>query len=150
MTGVTTGTWSEQHCDVQASRRKENSHHLRNFIDFFDIHNPFKVPVNELVNIATGVIASDDVNVDSAVEIGTKIVSGLDDRKLGDISLKRKDHAKTFATMRKSIKVGETLVQMSSDQLSQRLLAAVVRDEAPLLEMNFQGLHRHCFRIMER
>ena len=37
--------------------------------------------------------------------------------------------------MRKSIKVGETLVQMSSDQLSQRLLAAAVRDEAPLLEI---------------
>ena len=91
LTGVTTGTWSEQHRGVQASRRKENSHHLRNFIDFFDIHNPFKVPVKELVNIATSVIESDDVNVDSAVDIGTKIFSGLDDRKLGDISHKRKD-----------------------------------------------------------
>ena len=67
--------------DNQASRRKENSHHLRNFIDFFDIHNPFKVPVNELINIATGVIASDDVNVDSAVDVGTKIASDLDDKK---------------------------------------------------------------------
>ena len=37
--------------------------------------------------------------------------------------------------MRKSVKVGETLVQMSSHQLSQRLLASVVRGEAPLLEI---------------
>ena len=37
--------------------------------------------------------------------------------------------------MRKSVKVGETVVQMSSDQLSQRLLPCVVRDEAPLLEL---------------
>ena len=37
--------------------------------------------------------------------------------------------------MIKSEKVGETVVQTSSDQLSQRLLAIVVRDEAPLLEI---------------
>ena len=30
LTGVTTGTWSEQHHDVQTSRRKENSYRLRN------------------------------------------------------------------------------------------------------------------------
>ena len=66
--------------DNQASRRKENSHHLCNFIDFFNIHNPFKVPVNEVISIATGVIASDDINVDSAVDVGTKIASDLDDK----------------------------------------------------------------------
>ena len=60
---------------------------------------------------------------------------GLDNKKLGKISLKRKDQAKTFAAMRKSVKVGETVIQMSSDQLSQKLLASVVRDEAPLLEI---------------
>ena len=49
--------------------------------------------------------------------------------------LKRKNQAKTFTAMIKSEKVGETVVQMSSDQLSQRLLAIVVRDEAPLLEI---------------
>ena len=118
LTGVTTGTWSEQDHDVQASRRKENSHHLRNFIDFSDIHNPFKVLTNELISIATGVIASDDINVDSAVDIGTKIVLGLDNKKPGEISLKRKDQVKTFGAMRKSVKVGETELQMSSDQLS--------------------------------
>ena len=56
-------------------------------------------------------------------------------KKLGDISLKRKDLAKTFAAMKKSVKVGEIVVQMPSDQLSQRLLTSVVRGEAPLLEI---------------
>ena len=105
------------------------------FIYFFDIHNPFKVPVNELISIATGVIASDDINVDSTVDIGMKIVSGLDNKRLREISLKRKDEAKTFVTMRKSVKVGETVFQMSSDQISEKLLASVVLDEAPLLEI---------------
>ena len=49
--------------------------------------------------------------------------------------LKRKGQAKTFVTTRKSVKVSETVIQMSSDQLSQRLLASVVRDEANLLEI---------------
>ena len=47
--------------------------------------------------------------------------------------LKRQNQAKTFARIRKSVKVGETVVQMPSYQLNQRLLASVVRDEAPLL-----------------
>ena len=91
--------------------------------------------MNKLINITIGIIASDDINVDSAVDIGKKIFSGLDDKKLGEISLEKKDKEKTFVTMRKSVKVGETVVQMSSDQLSQRLLASVVRHEAPLLKI---------------
>ena len=130
LTGITTGTWSEQHHDVQASRQKENSRHLSNYIDFFDIRNPFKNPANELIDIATGVIASHDINIETTVDIGTKIVLGLGNKKLGEISLKRKDQAKTFAAMIKFVKVGKTLVPMSFDQVSQRLLASVVRDEA--------------------
>ena len=101
---------------LKASRRKENSHHLANFIDFFNIHDRFRVLVNKLINIATGVIKSDDINVDLAVDLKTNIFSGLDG----------KNQAKPFATIRRPVKVGETVVQMSSDQLSQRLLVSVV------------------------
>ena len=71
--------------------------------------------------------------MDSGVDVGMKIIFGLDDKKLGEISLKRKEQEKTFATMKKSLKVGETVVQISSDQL--RLLASVARDEGLLLEI---------------
>ena len=37
--------------------------------------------------------------------------------------------------MKKSVKVGETVVQMSSDQLSQKLLSSAVRDETTLLKI---------------
>ena len=36
LNGVTTGTWSEQHCDAQANRKQETSHHLPNLINFFN------------------------------------------------------------------------------------------------------------------
>ena len=42
LTAVTTGTWTEQHHDAQGSRRKEDSHQFRNFVNLFDIHNLFK------------------------------------------------------------------------------------------------------------
>ena len=90
--------------------------------------------MNEVINTFTGVIVSDDINGDSAVSIA-KIISGLDDKKLGEISFRRKGHAKTFAAMRKSLKIGVTVVYMSSDQLSQGLLASVVQDEAALIEI---------------
>ena len=80
LTRVITGARSEQCRDVQAIRRKENSYHLCNFIDFLNIHSLFKVPVNELINITTDVIASDDIDVDLAVDIRANIVSGLGDK----------------------------------------------------------------------
>ena len=99
------------------AEKKKYSHHLRSFIDFFDIHNSFKVPVNKLINIAAGVTVSNDINEDSAVAIGTKLAFGLDDEELGEISLKRKSQAKTFGTMRKSAEVGATMAQLSSTKL---------------------------------
>ena len=47
--------------------------------------------MNKLTNIAVGVIAIDDINVDWAIDIGMKIVSGLDNKKLSEISFKRKN-----------------------------------------------------------
>lgn len=65
--------------------------------------------VNELVSTVTGVIAGDDITVNLATEM--QIVSGSDEKKLGEISFKRKNETKNL-TMRKSVKVGETAVQM--------------------------------------
>ena len=65
--------------------------------------------MNELVSTVTGVIAGDDITVNLATEM--QIVSGSDEKKLGEISFKRKNETKNL-TMRKSVKVGETAVQM--------------------------------------
>ena len=64
--------------------------HLRSFIDFLEIHNPFKTS-SELINIATGVIASGDVDVDSAVDTGKDIIQKIVGKSLSDITLKKKD-----------------------------------------------------------
>lgn len=91
LTGVTTGKWFVQHRDVKASRKIENSLPLRNFYRFLQYRNSFNVTVKKLINITIGVIAIDDINVDWTVDIELKIVSGLDNKKLSEISFKRKN-----------------------------------------------------------
>ena len=49
----------------------------------------------------------------------------MDDKCLGDLKFKKKDKAKTFAVMRKSINVDGKETRLSSENLSQRLLATV-------------------------
>ena len=71
---------------------------------FFDFHNPFECPETALINIATGVVASDDINEETAFEIVARNLSELDDTKLGEVALKRKDQGKSFTTVRKSVK----------------------------------------------
>ena len=77
LTDVKRGNWSEQHGDICLSQRKEGYRHLRNFIDFLEIHNPFKASSSDLLNIATETITSSDVNADSSIDIGKGILQKL-------------------------------------------------------------------------
>ena len=77
LTDVKRGTWSEQYGDMRLSQRKEGYRHLSNFIDFLEIHNPFKTSSSDLLNIATGTITSSDVNADSSIDIGKGILQKL-------------------------------------------------------------------------
>ena len=89
--------------------------------------------MNKLVSIATGVIKNEDINVHSAVDIGTKIAFGLHDKKLGEISIKKTEPSKNICKNKKICKSWRNRGPNASYQLNQRLLASVVRDEAPLL-----------------
>ena len=74
LTDVKRGPWLEKHGDMRLSQRKEGYKHLRNFIDFLEIQNPFKASSSDLLNIATGTITSSDVNADSSIDIGKGIL----------------------------------------------------------------------------
>ena len=117
LTGVKTGTWSEQHRDIRLSKRKEGYRHLRNFIDFLEIHNPFKASSSDLINVATGTIASSDVNVYSSIDIKKGILQKVVNKSLSEITLKKKDQARTFAIIRKTVKVDGKEIKFSSEQL---------------------------------
>ena len=126
LTDVKRGNWSEQHGDMCLSQRKEGYRHLRNFIDFLEIHNPFKASSSDLLNIATETITSSDVNADSSIDIGKGILQKVVNKSLSEIKLKKKDQARTFAIMRKTVKVSGNEIKLLSEQLSQRLLPSAV------------------------
>ena len=113
---------------MRLSQRKEGYRHLRNFVDFLEIHNSFKALSSDLINIATGTIASSYANVDSSIDFGKGILQNVVNKSLSEISLNKKDQARTFAIMRKTVKVDGKGIKLSSKQLSQGLLASAVRD----------------------
>ena len=110
------------------SQPKEGYIHLRNLIDFLEIHNPFKASSSDLINIAKGTIAGSDVNVDSSIDNGKGILQKVVHKSLSEITLKKKHQARTFAIMRKTAKVDRKEIKLSSEQLYQRLLASAVWD----------------------
>ena len=132
LTNTFTGTWSEQHRDVHPGNIKKDLKDLKTFTNFLESHNPFvSKDGNQLINIATGIIADERVNVDEAVAIGRRIQDTLDDKKYGEISLKRSHQATTFAAMRKPLKVESDNIRMSSSELYQRLLASACVNGPP-------------------
>ena len=121
---------------MRLSQRKEGYRHLRNFIDFLEIHNPFKASSSDLINIATGTIAGSDVNVDSLIDIRKGILQKVVNRSLPKTAPKKNDQARTFAIMRETVKVDGKEIKLSWEQLSQRLLASAARDNC-LMEDTF-------------
>ena len=86
LTGTVTGTWLEQRRELQISRTKKDKNDAIKFLKFVTYHNPFNVDEKDvLMNIATGIIANKEINVDEAVQIGKKIRKGLDGTKFIDI-----------------------------------------------------------------
>ena len=124
MTNTFTGTYSEQHREINPSNIKYDLLDLQKFISYIQKHNPFILDEsNELKNIATGVIADSRVNVDSSVDIGTRIQDKLTGQTLGSVTMKKSEQAVTFAIMRKSVKISGEYLHISSGELYQRLLS---------------------------
>ena len=132
LTNTFTGTWSEQHRDVHPGNIKQDLQDLKRFTQFLQCHNPFESRnENQLINIATGVIADERVTADRALSIGRRIQEGLDDKRYGEISLKRSEQATTFTAMRKPLKVESENIRMSAGELYQRLLASACVNGPP-------------------
>ena len=69
------------------------------------MHNPFKASSSDLINVTTGTIASSDVNVYSSIDIKKGILQKVVNKSLSEITLKKKDQARTLAIMRKTVRV---------------------------------------------
>ena len=71
-------TTSEQHKEDAEARIKRDQSDLGKIREKLEAHNPFSNGDPSLRNIITGVVATDDCNVDDYSNVGKKIIGKLE------------------------------------------------------------------------
>ena len=138
---------------MHLNQRNKGYRRLHNFMHFLEIHNPFKASSSDLINIATGTIASSDVNVDSLIDISKRILQKVVNKSLSKITLKKKDQARTFAIMKEAVKIdgkeiiigtiiSETVCISCSGQLMEDVLSCELGAVAPALFLDNSMMHK--------
>ena len=118
LTGVNYQT-SEQHKDLTKSRQQRDFKDLQTVTTYLNARSPFSADPS-LRNIASGVVADDNVNADTAREIGLKILVSMIGKNALDFSFRHKDQTTTLATKSAVVLPGE-VIQVDPQLLFQRL-----------------------------
>ena len=120
-TGVHTGT-SEQHKDLRQSSQARDIKDRGIFEGWLHAHPPFAgYEADRLVSVATGIVASESVNCDRAVEIGSKAASDMTGKKFTDVSLRRNDKVTTMGSKDKMLSVRGQQVEVNPSLLFNRI-----------------------------
>ena len=125
----------EQFCNVQAvssnqhvelrGRRIEFDEKIRKiFLLWLQQNSPF-VYKEQLYSVASGLVASEDVNCYTAVSVGEQALQriGTDLNKFGSLKLKRSSMAKTMCIS--TVRVDKHVIQVDTTQLFQRILCTI-------------------------
>lgn len=123
-TGVKSVT-SLQHVDQRDARKIRDHQDLQILREWLSNHNPFTSRrKNELVSLATGLLGDDSINCDRALDIGQESMKKVNG-SFGDMKLKRKDKVKPLSSMSHCITVRDTRVEVSPQQLFNRILCVM-------------------------
>ena len=117
---------SEQHQDASLSRRKRDSHDVKQVVQFLQARSPFEEADTSLRNIETGVTADKRVNVDVAFDIGTKIIHNMVGQPVDEYVYTRKGQAVPLSD-NTSIKINDETVTIDPQLLFQRLITVADR-----------------------
>jgi len=80
---------------MRPGRRQQDVKDLKKITEFLERHNPFTIFDDSLlINIATGLVANENVNCDDALKLGKIINSKMDGQAWEDITLSKSDQAK--------------------------------------------------------
>ena len=109
---------SEQHKEAYASRTKRDTTDALTIYNYIKERSPFALPGN-LCNIATGVSAGGDVNVEQAAAIGKNIIKGIEGKMTDDMHFKQANQVTTFKGSKTS---GNSSIKLKPDELFQRCI----------------------------
>ena len=118
---------SDQHKEVSSTRIERDHRDALKIFEYLLDHNPFEFGTG-LVNISTGEVAAENVNVYNAREIGESIIQGMKGCSVFDYSFKKKDMAVTMKT-KASLDLGDMTVQIDPQLFFQRLIIFIQHDD---------------------
>lgn len=98
----------EQNKDVSQARKLRDNNDTETVLKALVQNNPFSTTESCLRNVMTGVNADSAANVDSAVEVGKKVLATMTGKSAVEYSFKRINQAITMGT-RSSVKIGREL-----------------------------------------
>jgi len=96
----TRSTRSEQHIDWSTARYIRDERDLNVLYDWFEKRNPFS-RTGGLVLLASGIVASADVNCDRAYKIGTKLLAEFHGMKFSEVKFKKSECVVTMKAANK-------------------------------------------------
>ena len=119
-----------QRCRQQRKDDKDTGTKLRYVLQ----RNPFETEGYQLVCIATGQTSDTSANVDSAKEIGHRILQSMKGQPVSAVSFKKRKEAVTMST-KPAVKIGGERVSVDPQLLFQRLLHVAGGDLSKLEEI---------------
>ena len=128
VTGLVSRT-SEQHAEFGKSRLRRDMKDQQKMISWFEQHNPFIQPIQELCSLSTGLTTTDGdgVNCDNADAIGTRVQKQMDGCMFGNVSMKKKDCVKSLLHLQKGVTVDSKVIPINCGTLFTRLVVLVER-----------------------
>ena len=117
------------HVDLGKSRILRDVTDLKKIIDWFRSRNPFTVADVRLHSLSTGIAATeaDNINCDSAEEVGAKIMGKMNNVAFCEVTLKKADQARTLAHITSKRTQGEKTFNIDGTVLFSRLLIVMQR-----------------------
>lgn len=111
---------SEQHIDYRDSRIQRDNEDLEKVDNWFATHD-FILDRSELICIANGKVASDNINCHRAFEIGEDLITNIKGSDFQRLSFQRKNKVLPFSAMTSTIEVDKSRVVINPLLLFQRM-----------------------------
>ena len=129
MTGVESS--NPKHVDVGLARAERDRQDLMKIFRWLKSNDPFISHDGKLRSLLSGVTVgdNDDINCDSAEDIGAMINKKMDDKLFPNVSFKKKDQIRTLSLLQKHCTIGNKAVHINSATLFHRLILLVQRSE---------------------
>lgn len=119
---------SHQQVDSRDARIKRDTKDVQTLQKFLSQHNPFE-DVDNLRNIVTELIGTEEVNCYDALNVGILAMQGIDGQYFNDIIVSKKDKVISLHGVNSKLKIGDNIVPVDPLLLFQRICVMKKNDE---------------------